>query len=236
MLRCYRRWLHRSCGHYVLDCRHRVFLHGHCDETPVASDLRWAVTSFLFVALLISFAELLSFPGGLLFRQVIPSTKCRTLRAAALSTLHWARALRLWTPGKGLPLASRASAAALHPAQRTSALWTPEGESTCYPSNRSNHFLRLLPASRLETFCGSQPVLREALVSGVKVFRFFWKSGRSSRYRSGKGLRVQLSGFFAGFCTREKSVAWSHQEPLILQRICTNSYLSLLIVANLHLI
>ena len=68
------------------------------------------------------------FPEGSLFRQVIPSTKCRTLRAAALSTLHWARALRLWTPGKGLPLASRAGAAALHPAQRA-----------CHPLDSRQH-------------------------------------------------------------------------------------------------
>ncbi len=76
-----------------------------------------AVTSFCFVGLSFFFA-VGCVPEGLLFRQVIPSTKCRTLRAAALSTLHWARARLLWTPGTGLPLAARAGAAALHLAQR----------------------------------------------------------------------------------------------------------------------
>ena len=62
MLRCFQRCLHRSCGHCAWGCRRRVFLHGHCDGIPVASDLRWAVTSFLFISLLFSVAELLSFP------------------------------------------------------------------------------------------------------------------------------------------------------------------------------
>ena len=34
------------------------------------------------------------------FRQVIPSTKCRTLRGATLSTLHWATGAALWIPGR----------------------------------------------------------------------------------------------------------------------------------------
>ena len=34
------------------------------------------------------------------FRQVIPSTKCRTLRGATLSTLHWATGAALWIPDR----------------------------------------------------------------------------------------------------------------------------------------
>ncbi len=61
MLRCFQRCLHRSCGHCAWGCRRRVSLHGHCDGTPVASDSRWAVTSFLFLLGYLSFCDGLRF-------------------------------------------------------------------------------------------------------------------------------------------------------------------------------
>lgn len=67
--------------------------------------------------------------------------KCRGPKASpldseqALSPCTRPRALRLWTPGKGLPLASCAGAAALHPAQRQEAMlltaWLPALRGWC---------------------------------------------------------------------------------------------------------
>ena len=60
--RCSPRSPRRSCDRCAWGYRRRVFPRGHCDGIPAAFELRWVLTSFSFVGLLISLAELLSFP------------------------------------------------------------------------------------------------------------------------------------------------------------------------------
>ena len=77
--RCSPRSPRRSCDRCAWGYRRRVFPRGHCDGIPAAFDWRWAVTSFSFVGLLISLAELLSFPRRApVSTGNIPSTRCRT--------------------------------------------------------------------------------------------------------------------------------------------------------------
>lgn len=82
-------------------------------------------------------------PCLVLFRQVIPSTMCRTLRAAALSTHNWATGAALWIPGRRCRPAPdpersasglRARAFPLHPAQALSPCTRPKAFHPWIPS------------------------------------------------------------------------------------------------------
>ena len=127
--RCSPRSSRRSCDRCAWGYRRRVFPRGHCDGIPAAFDWRWAVTSFSFVGLLISLAELLSFP-----RRAPVSTGNTQYK---VSNPFGALRFQHFTGPRALPFGIPTGAAALYPANGRCPLTPAVRCRPCTPAQRA---------------------------------------------------------------------------------------------------